>query len=123
MLYRIEYADGLKATLLMLTRLVGDFTVALRISGAENPLLSTLMYLPGFAPGQTLSDFFNPLVHHIEDLFLTGRPPYPVERTLLTTGVLAAAIESLHQGQQRIETPDLRRVRYQAPRESTYRRS
>ena len=45
-------------------------------------------------------------------MFLTGKPPYPVERTLLTTGILASAIESLHQGQKRIETPDLRRVRY-----------
>jgi hypothetical protein len=122
MLYRIEYADGLKATLLMLDRLVRDFTVALRVRGSDKPL-STLMYLPGLHPGQTLPNFFNPLVHHIEGLFLTGRPAYPVERTLLTTGVLAAAIDSLHQGQKRIETPDLRRVHYKAPAESWFVRS
>jgi len=122
MLYRIEYADGLKATLLMLSGLVADFTVALRIKGESEPL-STQMYLPGFAPGQTLSDFFNPLAHHIETLFRTGKPPYPVKRTLLTTGLLATAVESLDRGQQRIETPGLRHLRYDAPRESTYRRS
>ena len=41
----------------------------------------------------------------------------------MTTGVLAAAIDSLHKGQKRIDTPDLERVRYTAPRESTYWRS
>jgi hypothetical protein len=122
MMYRIEYADGVRATLLMLSGLVRDFTAAVRIEGRPNPL-STQMYLPGFAPSQTLSDFFNPLAHHIETLFTTGKPPYPVERTLLTTGVLAFAIESLHQGQKRLETPELRHVRYEAPRESTFRRS
>ena len=80
--------------------------MAIRIKGQSEPL-STQMYLPGLSPGQTLPDFFNPLVHHIETLFTTGTPPYPVERTLLTTGVLAAAIDSLHKGQKRIDTPDL----------------
>jgi hypothetical protein len=122
MLYRIEYADGLKATLLMLTRLVIDFNVALRLGGESRPL-STQMYLAGLAPGQTLPNFFSPLVHHVETLFLTGKPPYPVERTLLTTGILATAVESLHRGQERIETPDLRRIRYEPPRESTFWRS
>ena len=92
-LYRVEYADGLKTTLLTLTGLVRDFTVALRIKGESEPL-STQMYLPGFAETQTLPDFFNPLAHHIESMFTTGKAPYPVERTLLTTGVLAAAIDS-----------------------------
>jgi hypothetical protein len=121
-LYRIEYADGTKATLLMLNRLVSDFTVALRIKGREE-ILSSQMYLPGLHPGQTLPNFFSPLAHHIESMFMTGKPPYPVERTLLTTGILAAAIDSLHQEQKRIETPHLRQVAYQAPRESTFLRS
>jgi hypothetical protein len=121
MMYRVEYADGLKTTLLMLSRLVGDFTVALRIKGAAKPVLSTQMYLPGFAVGQTQSDFFNPLARHIEEMVVTGRPPYPVERTLLTTGILASAIESLHQGQKRLETPGLRRIQYAAPANSTFR--
>jgi hypothetical protein len=122
LMYRIEYVDGLKATLLMLGGLVQDFTVALKVAGQSAPL-STQMYLPGLSPGQTLSNFFNPLAHHIQTFLATGEPPYPIERTLLTTGVLAAAVECLHQGQTRIETPDLRGLRYAAPRESTYWRS
>jgi hypothetical protein len=121
-MYRIEYADGLKSTLLVLNGLVRDFTVAVRVEGAARPL-STQMYLPGLGPGQTLPNFFNPLAHHIESMFRTGKPPYPVARTLLTTGVLATAMDSLHQGQKRIETPALARVRYEPPRESTFWRS
>jgi hypothetical protein len=121
-LYRIEYADGLKATLLMLSGMVADFTVAVRLQG-EARVLSTQMYLPGLHQGQTLSNFFGPLAHHIETMFRTGEPPYPVERTLMTTGILAAAIDSLYQGQRRIETPHLRQLTYQAPRESTFLRS
>ena len=56
-------------------------------------------------------------------MFVTGKPPYPVERTLLTTGVVAAAIDSMSQGQSRITTPHLAAIAYQAPRESTFQRS
>ena len=45
-----------------------------------------LFYLPYYS----MRNFFSPLVHHIETLFLTGKPPYPIERTLLTTGMTAA---------------------------------
>jgi len=43
--YRFEYADGLKATMLLMNGLVGDFTFAARIKGESEPL-STLFYLP-----------------------------------------------------------------------------
>ena len=75
-MYRIEYVDGLKSTLLMLSGLVTDFTVAVRIK-QQAELLSTQMYLPGLTPGQTLPNFFSPLAHHIETLFLTGKAPLP----------------------------------------------
>jgi hypothetical protein len=121
-LYRIEHADGLKSTLLMLSGLVKDFTVAVRIK-QQAELLSTQMYLPGLNLGQTLPNFFSALARHVETLFLTGKPPYPVERTLLTTGIVAAAVDSLTQGQKRLDTPHLRQVTYQAPRDSMFARS
>ncbi len=118
-MYRVEYSDGLKVTFLLVSRLINDFTVAVRIKGRPEPL-STQMYLPGLSPGQTLPNFFNPLVHHIETMFQSGKPPYPIERTLLTTGVLATAIESMHTQGARIATPALGKLRYEAPRESTF---
>jgi len=121
-MYRIEYSDGSKGSLWMLSGLVSDFTVAVRLK-VHPKVLSSQMYLPGLSPGQTLPNFFSPLVHHIETFIKTGKPPYPIERTLLTTGVLASAIDSLHQGQKRIETPDLKHLRYVATPESTFWRS
>ena len=112
--YRFEYADGLKATILIGDGLVRDFTVAVRLKSRSDPL-STLMFLPYY----DLQNFFSPLVNHIETLFLTGQAPYPIERTLLTTGLTAAGVESLFQGQQRIATPHLR-ISYQPTTNSTY---
>ena len=57
----------------------------------------------------------------MEKFFETGKAPYPVERTLLTTGVLDAAMESHHRSGERIETPELD-VRYTAPADSGFLR-
>ena len=52
-------------------------------------------------------------------MFLTGKPTYPIERTLLTTGLTAAGVESLWRGQRRLETPHLA-IRYQPTADSTF---
>jgi hypothetical protein len=115
--YRFEYADGLKATILIGDGLVRDFNFAARLKSHREPL-STLMFLPYY----DLQNFFSPLVNHIETLFLTGKSPYPIERTLLTTGLTATGVESLFQGQKRIATPHLR-ISYQPTHDSTYWRT
>ncbi len=98
-----------------------DTTVAARIDDAAGgeSIVSTLMYLPA-PPG---ASFFNPLVLRIEDFFHTGKPPYPVERTQLTGGILDVAHESRFRGHRRIETPDLAAIDYQAPADSGFIRS
>jgi hypothetical protein len=58
----------------------------------------------------------------MELMFLSGKPTYPVERTLLTTGLTAAGVESLYRGQARFETPHLA-VSYQPTRDSTFWRT
>lgn len=115
--YRFEYADGLKGTMLQLNGLVQDFTFAARLKGEPGPL-STLFQLP---PNPNVV-YSAALMNHAETLFLTGKAVYPVERTLLTSGLVAAALRSLADGQKRLETPHLA-VRYQAPRESTFWRT
>jgi hypothetical protein len=111
--YRFQYADGLRGSMLLLNGLVRDFTFAARIKGHSEPL-STLFYLPP-TPNVEYSAI---LMSKVEEMFLTGKPPYPVERTLLTSGILAGAMKSLSTG-KRLETPHLA-VRYTAPRESTF---
>jgi hypothetical protein len=112
--YRFEYADGTKATMLLLNGLVGDFTFAARLRGQSKPL-STLFHLP---PNPNVV-YSAALMSKAEENFLTGRAAYPVERTLLTSGLVAAGMQSLAAGQKRLETPHLS-VRYQASRESTF---
>jgi hypothetical protein len=51
-------------------------------------------------------------------MFLTGKPSYPVERILLTTGLTAPGVESLYGNQVRDATPHLP-IHYQPRREST----
>jgi hypothetical protein len=114
--YFIEYRDGLKATLLMLNGAVKDFTFAARVKGAG--LLSTQFFLSP-EPNVTYSAC---LVGKIEELFETGRAPYPVERTLLVSGVLESCLTSRFEGQKRLETPHLD-VRYRAPQQSQHART
>jgi hypothetical protein len=70
----------------------------------------------------TLANFFSPLVNNMEKMYLTGKPTYPVERTLLTTGLTAAGVDSLFRGQTRLDTPHLA-IAYQPTRESTFWRT
>ncbi|HEV7224045.1 MAG TPA: hypothetical protein VGN42_15155 [Pirellulales bacterium] len=112
--YRFEYADGLKATMLLMNGLVEDFTVAARLKGQAEPL-STLYHLP---PNPNVV-YSAALMSKAEEMFVGGKAPYPVERTLLASGLVQAALQSLADGQQRLETPQLA-VRYQAPRESLF---
>ena len=114
--YFIEYQDGLKATLLMLNGAVKDFTFAARVKGVG--MMSTQFFLSP-EPNVTYSAC---LVDKIETLFATRKAPYPVERTLLVSGVLESCLTSRLQGQKRLETPHLN-VRYRAPRESQHART
>jgi hypothetical protein len=111
--YRFEYSDGLKATMLLMNGLVDDFTFAARLKGRDEPI-STLFYLP---PNPNVV-YSAALMSHAEEMFLTGKAAYPVERTLLTSGLVAAGLQSLAD-QKRLETPHLA-VRYDAPKESTF---
>ncbi|MEX1232391.1 MAG: hypothetical protein WEB58_19250 [Planctomycetaceae bacterium] len=115
--YRIEYADGVKATMLLMNGLVDDFTFAARIKGEAEPV-STLFYLP---PRPNVS-YSAELMSKAEATFMTGKASCPIERTLLTSGLVEAGCRSLGTGQKRLETPHLD-VRYMAPKESTFARS
>ena len=47
------------------------------------------------------------LVHGIEQMFQTRVAPYPIERTLLVSGILESCLTSKVQDHQRLETPEL----------------
>jgi hypothetical protein len=104
--YLIEYNDGLQAVSFMSPRHCQEFAFAGRIKGQREP--AACWYdLP-----KPQRDHFSFLVQHTAQMMTTGKAPYPVERTLLTTGMLDFLMTSKASAGKRIETPQLA-VKYQ----------
>jgi hypothetical protein len=104
----IEYRDGLKAAAAVLNGFLyegdgGAFCFAAQLKGEDKPR-SCQFYLQQPDPFA----HFIQLDKAIEKMIVTGHAPYPVERTLLTTGILDAIMTSHHEGGKRIETPHLK---------------
>ncbi len=114
--YFIEHNDGLKTTLLMLNGAVADFNFAARVKGLG---IQSNQFLLTPVPNVTYSAC---LMGKVEEMFSTGRAPYPVERTLIVSGILEACLTSKYEGQKRMETPHLA-VRYKAPAQSQHCRT
>lgn len=110
--FHIRYRDGTQALVVILNGHVDDTTFACKIG---DTIWSTLFYLPP-PPGAA---FLEALTMRIEDFLAAGKPPVPVERTLLTTGVLDAVLESRQQGGKTIGMLDYD-VRYEAPKDSGF---
>jgi hypothetical protein len=109
--FSVEYCDGLQATVLMLSGYASSWAYAARVPteerGESSSIVATEFFCQGLgAPGGAYGHF-SYLGLNIEEMFLTGTPTYPVERTLLATGVLEAALDSRHEGYVRKETPRL----------------
>jgi len=103
--YFIEHRDGFKTTMFLCP--IQDFNYAgMRSDNGE--IISCQMYLPMPTHGSTTADFFNPLARHIETLVDEGKTPYPVERTLLTSGMVIGGVESLFRKGDRYETPEMK---------------
>ena len=99
-LFAIEYKDGLRASVLTLNGAVAEWAVAWKSSDREQPL-ATLFWTQELRPFQ----HFNYQLLGIEKMMQTGKPTWPLERTLLTTGLLDALLVSKRDGGKRIETP------------------
>ena len=97
---------------------MNDFTFAATIKGQEAPL-ATLHYLDSYGghgdhgkgPGSNVQ-YSSILMSGAERMFLSGEAHVPIERTLLTGGLVEAGCQSLTLG-KRIETPHLAEVAYQ----------
>lgn len=107
--FLIEYRDGLTATVAMLNGYIRDgdgdggaFCFACQLKG-EKEIRSCQYFMQQPDP---FAHFIH-LTKAIDSLINTGHSPYPVERTLLTTGMIDAVMTSKHEGGKRIETPHL----------------
>jgi hypothetical protein len=110
--FLIEYRDGFQAAVAMMNGWVyegdgGAFCFAGKRKGQDKPA-ATLFYLQQPDP----FGHFAYLVKAIDSMIQTGHAPYPVERTLLTTGILDAVMTSKAEKNRRVETPHLE-IKYQ----------
>ena len=98
----VTYRDGLKAAVVKHGSSSDRWDAALRIEGHKGPLATAIYNGPW---GNRC--LFKALSHAIQHLFITGEPPYPVERTLMVSGALEAAIKSHAAGGKAWRTPYL----------------
>ncbi len=99
---RLTYRDGFKATVVKNGSSSDRWNFACQMKGEAAP--RACMFFNGPWSNRCL---FKALSHAIQHLFRTGDPPYPVERTLLVSGILEAAVRSHHAGGAPIDTPNL----------------
>ena len=100
--FLVEYLDGLRVTVLMLAGYAEQWGAAVRVRGHADPLAYS------FIQDRSRSHAnFSHLSFMVEEHMLHGRTPYPVERTLLASGLIDAAMTSHYQDGQRIDTPHL----------------
>ena len=96
----VNYNDGTKGAIVMLSGYVnGSWAYAAK---AEGKTVATEFVLDG----SMSYSHFSYLTLNIQKFFLTGKPTAPVERTLLTSGMMDMGIRSLVEGKER-KTPFL----------------
>ncbi len=111
----VSYKDGTRGTVLKVGNDGIRWNFACEIAGKAK-LLTTRFHV---GPWNN-RNLFRALSYSIQSLFREGQSPYPVERTLLTTGLLGAAMESRDKGGVALPTPQLQ-FAYQARNFETMR--
>jgi hypothetical protein len=110
-LFLVEYSDKTRGSVLMLNGYVSDLAYAANVNGKVE---ACEFFLQGHGGEEGAYAHFSYLALNSEEMFLTQEPQYPVERTLLTSGILEAALSARSHGHIRLETPWLENVSYQS---------
>jgi hypothetical protein len=100
-MFLVRYVDSLVVPVIMLASHATGISVACRTSDGHS-FATRAEEKP-----EPRYPHFAYLLKAIETMFHTGRPAYPVERTLLASGILDRALVSLAQGNTVLESPEL----------------
>jgi hypothetical protein len=111
-LFVINYRDGLRANVFTLNHAVGEWSAAWRYASEEKEDGETSSALFWTQEARPFMHFAHQL-RGVEKMMQTGKPTWPVERTLLTSGVLDALLISKRDGGKALATPWLD-VRYES---------
>jgi len=98
----VTYKDGTKGTALAIGSTSDRWNFACRLRGQNEPVATALFN----GPWGNLN-LFTALSNAIVHFFKTCKAPYPVERTLLVSGILDAAMHSHHAGGKPVDMPQL----------------
>jgi hypothetical protein len=98
----VTYKDGTRGTALTIGSGGDRWNFACKLRGQAKPFATA--YYSGPWGNWNL---FNALSGAIAHFFRTGKSPYPVERTLLTSGILDASMHSRAEGGKPLATPEL----------------
>lgn len=98
----VTYKDGTRGTVLRLGSDSNRWNFACRLKGETKPQ-ATAIYNGPWGNLNLFNALTNAIIHFVK----TGKPPYPVERTLLAGGAIDAAMHSHHAGGQPLTTPQL----------------
>ncbi len=102
----IDYRDGLRVCIFTLNYVVVEWAAAWRADDGD--VRSTVFWTQELRPFQ----HFTHLLMGVEWMMHTGRPTWPAERTLLTSGALDALLISNRDGGRTVKTPWLN-IQYQ----------
>lgn len=101
-LFLFQYVDGLRGAVFMFPEFGRGTSVALKLKGQSRVLATRFDERT-----EPRHPHFAWLLKGIERMIFTGQASYPVERTLLTSGILDRALTSRVQQQQKLMTPEL----------------
>lgn len=98
----VTYRDGLTSTVLKVGRRADRWLFACKLAGEAQPRAAKFYVGPW---GNR--NLFMALTNAVQQFVVRRESPYPVERTLLTTGALEAAVRSKAQNGRAVATPHL----------------
>lgn len=97
---QIRYRDGLKASILNLNGMTMDYLFAARDKAGR--IHSSCFYIQLY-----VHNHWSFMVRAFEDVVLTKKTAMPLERTLLSTGIMLFGLESRVQEHKWLDTPQL----------------
>jgi hypothetical protein len=99
----LEYVDGMKVTHVNLSGHIDNWGIAMSAKGGAQPLATA----PVVGDQESHHGHFATLSRIVEDALMDNRHPFSPKRSLLTTGLTAAAMRARAAPGERLATPEL----------------